>query len=51
MTTGDPAVIRRFYKPTASEGETRFNDNRRTHVFLADATGAELRASSRTGHV
>jgi dipeptidyl aminopeptidase/acylaminoacyl peptidase len=40
--TGDPVVIRRYlYKPTASEGETRFNDNRRTHVFLADATGAE----------
>jgi dipeptidyl aminopeptidase/acylaminoacyl peptidase len=28
--TGDPVVIRRYlYKPTASEGETRFNDNRR----------------------
>jgi dipeptidyl aminopeptidase/acylaminoacyl peptidase len=39
---GDPVVIRRYlYKPTASEGETRFNDNRRTHVFLADATGSE----------
>ncbi len=40
--TSDPIVIRRYlYKPTASEGETRFNDNRRTHVFLADAAGAE----------
>lgn len=41
-TAGDPVVIRRYlYKPTASEGGTRFNDNRRTHLFLADATGAE----------
>jgi dipeptidyl aminopeptidase/acylaminoacyl peptidase len=40
--SGDPVVIRRYlYKPTASEGETRFNDNRRTHLFVADATGAE----------
>ena len=32
--TGDPVVIRRYlYKPTASEGNTRFNDNRRVHVF------------------
>jgi dipeptidyl aminopeptidase/acylaminoacyl peptidase len=34
---GDPMVITRYlYKPTASEGETRFNDNRRTHIFVAD---------------
>ena len=34
---GDPMVITRYlYKPTASEGSTRFDDNRRTHVFLAD---------------
>jgi dipeptidyl aminopeptidase/acylaminoacyl peptidase len=40
--TSDPVVIRRYlYKPTASEGESRFNDNRRTHVFLADAMGTE----------
>jgi Tol biopolymer transport system component len=39
--TGDPMVITRFlYKPTASEGNTRFNDNRRLHIFLLDvATG------------
>lgn len=39
--TGDPIVIRRYlYKPTASEGMTRFNDNRRLHVFVVDlATG------------
>ncbi len=34
---GDPMVITRYlYKPTAGEGLTRFNDNRRTHVFVAD---------------
>ncbi len=34
---GDPMVITRYlYKPTAGEGGTRFNDNRRTHVFVAD---------------
>ena len=34
---GDPMVITRYlYKPTASEGMTRFNDNKRIHVFVAD---------------
>src|SRR5688572_9928196 len=34
---GDPMVITRYlYKPTASEGLTRFNDNRRLHIFVAD---------------
>ncbi len=34
---GDPMVITRYlYKPTAGEGLTRFNDNRRTHVFVTD---------------
>ena len=33
----DPAVISRYlYKPTATEGLTRFNDNRRVHIFIAD---------------
>lgn len=36
-TSGDPMVITRYlYKPTAGEGLTRFNDNRRTHLFVAD---------------
>jgi dipeptidyl aminopeptidase/acylaminoacyl peptidase len=40
--TGDPIVIRRYlYKPTASEGDTRFNDNRRVHLFLADLASGE----------
>lgn len=34
---GDPMVITRYlYKPTASEGLTRFNDNRRLHIFVAE---------------
>jgi dipeptidyl aminopeptidase/acylaminoacyl peptidase len=38
----DPIVITRYlYKPTASEGRTRFNDNRRVHIFIGDVeTGA-----------
>ncbi|HJO38134.1 MAG: S9 family peptidase [Vicinamibacterales bacterium] len=35
--SGDPAVITRYlYKPTAAEGGTRFNDNRRVHLFMVD---------------
>ena len=34
---GDPMVITRYlYKPTATEGLTRFNDNKRLHVFTVD---------------
>ena len=37
--TGDPVVIRRYlYKPDADEGYTRFNDNKRLHIFLADVS-------------
>ena len=35
--TGDPVVITRYlYRPTASEGFTHFNDNRRLHIYLVD---------------
>ena len=41
---GDPMVITRYlYKPTASEGLTRFNDNRRLHVFIADVRTRQVR--------
>jgi dipeptidyl aminopeptidase/acylaminoacyl peptidase len=41
---GDPMVITRYlYKPTASEGLTRFNDNRRLHIFLADLATKQVR--------
>ena len=38
--SGDPVVITRYlYKPTAEEGMTHFNDNRRLHIFIADLAG------------
>lgn len=41
---GDPMVITRYsYKPTASEGLTRFNDNRRLHIFVADLATKHVR--------
>jgi dipeptidyl aminopeptidase/acylaminoacyl peptidase len=42
--SGDPMVITRYlYKPDYSEGMTRFNDNRRLHIFLVDASGGPVR--------
>jgi Tol biopolymer transport system component len=33
----DPVIITRYlYKPPASDGPDRFNDNRRLHIFIAD---------------
>jgi dipeptidyl aminopeptidase/acylaminoacyl peptidase len=41
--TGDPIVITRYlYKPDASEGMTRFNDNRRLHLFVADVSSGRV---------
>jgi len=41
---GDPMVITRYlYKPTASEGRQRFNDNRRLHIFIADVATKQVR--------
>jgi dipeptidyl aminopeptidase/acylaminoacyl peptidase len=41
---GDPMVITRYlYKPTASEGLTRFNDNRRLHIFVVDIATKKVR--------
>lgn len=41
---GDPMVITRYlYKPTASEGETRFNDNRRLHIFIVDVATKQVK--------
>ena len=40
---GDPMVITRYlYKPTASEGLTRFNDNRRLHIFVVEVATREV---------
>ncbi|MGH9601135.1 MAG: hypothetical protein ACRD24_01990, partial [Terriglobales bacterium] len=46
--SGDPIVITRYlYKPDYAEGNTRFNDNRRRHIFIADvATGTVKQATS-----
>jgi dipeptidyl aminopeptidase/acylaminoacyl peptidase len=42
--SGDPMVITRYlYKPDYNEGLTRFNDNRRLHIFLVDAAGGAVR--------
>ncbi|HEY4132341.1 MAG TPA: S9 family peptidase [Gemmatimonadaceae bacterium] len=41
---GDPMVITRYsYKPTASEGLTRFDDNRRLHIFVADLATRQVK--------
>jgi len=41
---GDPMVITRYlYKPTAFEGLTRFNDNRRLHIFVVDVATKQVR--------
>jgi dipeptidyl aminopeptidase/acylaminoacyl peptidase len=41
---GDPMLITRYlYKPTASEGLTRFNDNRRLHIFVVDVATKAVR--------
>jgi dipeptidyl aminopeptidase/acylaminoacyl peptidase len=42
--SGDPMVITRYlYKPDFAEGESRFNDNKRLHIFLADAVTQRVR--------
>jgi dipeptidyl aminopeptidase/acylaminoacyl peptidase len=41
---GDPIVITRFlYKPTLTEGNTRFNDNRRLHIFVVTVGSREIK--------
>ena len=41
---GDPMVITRYlYKPDAGEGMTRFNDNRRLHIFVVDVATKQAR--------
>jgi dipeptidyl aminopeptidase/acylaminoacyl peptidase len=44
QANGDPMVITRYlYKPTAAEGLTRFNDNKRLHLFVADVASRAVR--------
>jgi dipeptidyl aminopeptidase/acylaminoacyl peptidase len=49
--TGDPVVITRYlYKPDAGEGLTRFNDNRRLHVFVVDLTNGQVTQLTKGDH-
>jgi dipeptidyl aminopeptidase/acylaminoacyl peptidase len=42
--SSDPVVITRYlYKPDDAEGNSRFNDNKRTHLFLADIASGQVR--------
>ena len=48
--SGDPVVITRYlYKPDADEGLTRFNDNKRLHIFMVDSTGGSALRQLTTG--
>jgi len=41
--SGDPMVITRYlYKPDAGEGMTRFNDNKRLHIFVIDLASRQV---------
>jgi dipeptidyl aminopeptidase/acylaminoacyl peptidase len=43
-SNGDPIVITRYlYKPDAGEGMTRFNDNKRLHIFVLDIGTKQIR--------
>jgi dipeptidyl aminopeptidase/acylaminoacyl peptidase len=49
--TGDPIVITRYlYKPDADEGLTRFNDNRRLHIFVVDVASGQVRQLTNGDH-
>jgi dipeptidyl aminopeptidase/acylaminoacyl peptidase len=42
--SNDPIVITRYlYKPDAGEGMTRFNDNKRLHIFVLDVATKQVR--------
>jgi dipeptidyl aminopeptidase/acylaminoacyl peptidase len=42
--SGDPIVITRYlYKPNWLEGLSRFNDNRRLHIFVVDVHSKQIR--------
>jgi len=48
---GDPVVITRYlYKPTASEGNSHFNDNRRLHIFVVDVASGQSRQLTHGTH-
>jgi dipeptidyl aminopeptidase/acylaminoacyl peptidase len=48
---GDPMVITRYlYKPDADEGMTRFNDNRRLHIFIVDVASGRVQQVTNGTH-
>ncbi|HEX7960323.1 MAG TPA: hypothetical protein VF493_10420, partial [Terriglobales bacterium] len=48
---GDPVVITRYlYKPDFSEGNSHFNDNRRTHIFIADLGSGNVQQLTQGDH-
>ena len=48
---GDPMVITRYlFKPTATEGLTRFNDNKRLHIFVVDVASRAARQLTNGPH-
>ena len=48
---GDPMVITRYlYKPDAAEGHTRFNDNRRLHLFVVDLASGRVEPLTSGSH-
>jgi len=48
---GDPIVITRYlYKPDADEGMTRFNDNRRLHIFVVDVASGRVQQLTNGNH-
>ena len=49
--TGDPVVITRYlYKPTATEGDSHFNDNKRLHIFVVDVSSGQKRQLTSGSH-
>jgi dipeptidyl aminopeptidase/acylaminoacyl peptidase len=49
--TGDPIVITRYlYKPTLTEGNSHFNDNKRLHIFVVDVGTGKSRQLTNGTH-
>jgi dipeptidyl aminopeptidase/acylaminoacyl peptidase len=49
--TGDPILITRYlYKPTAGEGNSHFNDNKRLHIFVLDVAAGKSRQITSGDH-
>src|SRR5215510_1346834 len=50
-SAADPVVITRYlYKPDDSEGLTRFNDNRRLHIFVVEVGSGQIKQLTDGNH-